>query len=306
MLKKIILMLLVLMYAPLIGHASTLTQTIRVEALIDGRSQLILRGDTAQWFNLDYAAPGRHEFRNEPTIINGVEWYPVWPDYPDAENRSCHCYSDIFYGVEPPLPQSDMTVTLNIIRSRYDTHIAQYPDAGNNYALIIEFNDNPPGGSDIYINDVVIELEIKVLDVPVDIKPQSCPNPLNFGSKGVIPAAILGTNTFEVTKVDPASIRLEGVAPLRSSLEDVATPYVPFVGKSNSSDCTDKGSDGLLDITLKFDSQEIYSMIESTLGREVNDGETLILPLTGNLREEFGGTPIKGEDVVVIKKKGQK
>lgn len=47
-------------------------------------------------------------------------------------------------------------------------------------------------------------------------------------------------------------------------------------------------------------------MIESTLGREVNDGETLILPLTGNLREEFGGTPIKGEDVVVIKKKGQK
>lgn len=122
---------------------------------------------------------------------------------------------------------------------------------------------------------MVIELEIKVLDVPVDIKPQSCPNPLNFGSKGVIPAAILGTNTFEVTKVDPASIRLEGVAPLRSSLEDVATPYVPFVGKSNSSDCTDKGADGLLDLTLKFDSQEIYRMIESTLGREVNDGETL-------------------------------
>ncbi len=76
-------------------------------------------------------------------------------------------------------------------------------------------------------------------------------------------------------------------------MEDVATPYVPFVGKSNSSDCIDKGSDGLLDLTLKFDSQEIYRMIESTLGREVNDGETLILPLTGNLREEFGGTPIK-------------
>lgn len=306
MVKKIILMLFLLMYTPLIGHASTVTQTIRVEALIDGRSQLILRGDSAQWFHLDWAAPGRIDFQNAPTVINGVEWYPVWPDYPDAENRFCNCYSDIFDGVEPPLPQSDMTVMLNIIRSRYDTHIAQYPDVGNNYTLIIEFNDNPPRGGDTYINDVVIELEIELLEVPVDIKPQSCPNPLNFGSKGVITAAILGTNTFDVTKVDPASIRLEGVAPLRSSLEDVATPYVPFVGKSNSSNCTDKGPDGLLDLTLKFDSQEIYRMIESILGREVNDDETLILPLTGNLREEFGGTPIGGEDVVVIKKKGQK
>ena len=34
--------------------------------------------------------------------------------------------------------------------------------------------------------------------VPIDIKPQSCPNPLNVNSKGVLPVAILGTDTFDV------------------------------------------------------------------------------------------------------------
>lgn len=51
--------------------------------------------------------------------------------------------------------------------------------------------------------------------VPVDVKPTSCPNPLNVGSKGVLPIAILGAEDFDVTTVDPESVRLEGVAPLR-------------------------------------------------------------------------------------------
>jgi hypothetical protein len=38
---------------------------------------------------------------------------------------------------------------------------------------------------------------------------------------------------------------------------------------------------------------------------EVNDGDVLVLQLTGNLKEEFGGTAIVGEDVVVILKKGK-
>ncbi|MBN1391621.1 MAG: NHL repeat-containing protein, partial [Sedimentisphaerales bacterium] len=60
--------------------------------------------------------------------------------------------------------------------------------------------------------------------VMVDIKPGVCPNPVNVKSKGVLPAAILGTADFDVTKIDPASIRLAGVAPLRSAYKDVAAP----------------------------------------------------------------------------------
>lgn len=147
----------------------------------------------------------------------------------------------------------------------------------------------------------LVPLPPSVIEVPVDIKPGSCPNPLNVKEKGVLPIAILGTSDFDVTQVDPASVRLEGVAPLRWSLEDVATPFEPFIGKEDAFDCTDEGPDGFLDLTLKFDAQEIVA----ALG-DVNDGDVLVLTLTGNLLEEFDGTPIQGEDVVVILEKGEK
>jgi hypothetical protein len=136
--------------------------------------------------------------------------------------------------------------------------------------------------------------------VPLDIKPQSCPNPLNVKDKGVLPVAILGTDTFDVTQVDPASVRLEGVAPLRWEMEDVATPFEPFLGKQDCfADCTTDGPDGYLDLTLKFDAQEVIA----ALG-DVEDGDCLVLGLTGNLKEEYHGGPFVGEDVVWIKKKG--
>lgn len=140
------------------------------------------------------------------------------------------------------------------------------------------------------------------LPVPIDIKPMGCPNNLNFRSGGVIPVAILGTEDFDVTTIDQNSIRLSGATPLRISFENVATPFTHFVGKESSSECTDEGPDGFLDLTLKFDTQEVIQALESLLGRDLENGEEVILPMTGNLKPEFGGTPIRGEDFVVIKK----
>lgn len=133
--------------------------------------------------------------------------------------------------------------------------------------------------------------------VPVDIKPTSCRNPLNVGAKGVLPVAILGTEDFDVTQVDPASVELEGVSPLRWSLEDVATPYEPYLGKEDAYDCTEEGPDGFMDLTLKFDTQEVVAALGN-----VSDGDVLVLQLTGNLLEEGS---FVGEDVVVILKKGK-
>jgi hypothetical protein len=142
------------------GARFPITRIDRIEALIDGRSQLILQDNTAQWYHLDYAAPGRHEFRNEPTVINGVEWFPIWPDIPDEENRDCNCYSDVFTGLYPSLPSEDFNVKLKPVRSRSETRIIQEPTSGNDYALIIEFDDNSPGGSDSYIVEIELEHEI--------------------------------------------------------------------------------------------------------------------------------------------------
>ncbi|CAB1084824.1 hypothetical protein D1AOALGA4SA_12332 [Olavius algarvensis Delta 1 endosymbiont] len=145
----------------------------------------------------------------------------------------------------------------------------------------------------------VEEPELVLYSVAVDIKPQSCPNPLNTKSKGVLPVAVLGAEDFDVTKIDPASMFLKGVPPIRWALEDVATPFEPTINKEDCfEDCNNLGPDGYMDLTLKFKTQEIVADFDST-----QDGDCMVLSLTGHLREKFNSTPILGEDVVHIQKK---
>jgi hypothetical protein len=139
--------------------------------------------------------------------------------------------------------------------------------------------------------DVDITILRAVVPVAVDIKPQSCPNTINLRNKGVLPVAILGTEDFDVTMVDPATITLAGVSPLRWGLEDVATPF-----EGELCDCHQLGPDGWLDLTLKFDMQEVTA----ALG-DPQDGDLLELTLTGILKAEFDSLPVEGADCVVIR-----
>jgi hypothetical protein len=127
------------------------------------------------------------------------------------------------------------------------------------------------------------------LEVSVDIKPVSCPNPINVKSSGLLAVAVLGSEDVDVSSIDSASIRLAGVAPNRSSYEDVATP----VSDSNECECSTEGPDGFLDLTLKFEIQRIVE----ALG-EVGHGDDLVLGLTGVLLDE---TLIVGRDCVIIR-----
>jgi hypothetical protein len=126
-------------------------------------------------------------------------------------------------------------------------------------------------------------------DVPVDINPRSCPNRLNLVSKCVLPVAILGTADFDVKTIDPTTVNLKGVAPLRWSLKDVATPYEPFAGKTDIYQCNTLGPDRNLDLMLMFDTEEVAAAI--------GDFDVVILELSGQLRD---GTEIKGEDSAFI------
>jgi hypothetical protein len=157
------------------------------------------------------------------------------------------------------------------------------------------YGGNAAGQNDLMLLHYTIEVP-----VAADARPGSCPNPLNARGRGVLSVAILGAGDFDVTQIDPASVRLEGLAPSESALEDVATPFEPYHGKEGALDCTDDGPDELLDLTLKFDSQEVVQAIEAALGREVLHGEVVTITVTGSLRDEFGGTPIRGEDVMVV------
>ena len=142
-----------------------------------------------------------------------------------------------------------------------------------------------------------IECQLPLVPVYVDIKPSSCPNPLNLKSKGVLPVAVLSTEEFDVTTIDPMTILLsreeveEGVAPIRSDYEDVATPF-----EGELCDCHDLNGDGYADLTLKFKTQELVE----TLGLGEVAGDEIPLTLTGNLRESEGGTAIKGADCILV------
>jgi len=145
------------------------------------------------------------------------------------------------------------------------------------------------------------------LEVPVDIKPYRCPNYLNMKRKfGVLHVSILGTETFNVEHIAPKSIRLLDVEPLwcsfmrRHSMRDVGTPFEPYVGKEFPDDCNTDGPDGIVDLNLMFVKKKVIKAIEKGLDCGPRIGDVIVLPLTGNLKEEFGGTPFVGEDVVVI------
>jgi hypothetical protein len=139
-------------------------------------------------------------------------------------------------------------------------------------------------GSGIFYDN--INFGLAPLSASLDIKPGSCPNPINTRSNGLLPAALLGTDSFDVNEIDLASLRLEGVAPFLSSYEDVAQPYGGYL-----CGCTEAGADGLLDLTLKFSTQSIISAIGSS---ELGD---VTLTLTGTL---LNGTPIEGQDCVIF------
>lgn len=193
--------------------------------------------------------------------------------------------------------------------------------------ILVGSFDTPGSGFDVEIKDDLILvadkegglaiLKWRPFNVAFDIKPGSCPNPLNVKSyrntgidsdwdaagdilakvspsqpdrRAVFPVAILGTAGFDVTEIDITTVLLEGVSPLRHSLEDVATPVGP---DAEECECRDDGPDGFDDLTLKFDKYEIVQ----TLG-EVYDGAIIPLTMSGKLLD---GTPFEGVDCVVIR-----
>jgi hypothetical protein len=116
----------------------------------------------------------------------------------------------------------------------------------------------------------------------IDIKPGSCPNPINMNKKGVTPVAIVGDGKLDLRSINPADIRLAGVAPVKFSYEDVASA-IPQ--PATSYDCTTSLADGQEDLSLMFLTQDLVAAIKENkevLGREPFDGEQVELVLTIN------------------------
>jgi len=112
--------------------------------------------------------------------------------------------------------------------------------------------------------------------VDIDVKPGSDPNSVNVNTKGVLPVAIIGSDDFDATQIDPSSISaytksLDAAAggvstsPLRCSIDDV-------------------NEDGILDVNCKFSKEGLML-----------DCWTNGIIISGNL---FDGTPFTGSDTI--------
>ena len=128
------------------------------------------------------------------------------------------------------------------------------------------------------------------LKVLVDIQPDECLNVLNVYRSGVFPVAVLGSADFDVTQIDPASVRLEGVVPQGSSLADV----------TDTSACV-KAPDGKPDLTFAFDLQTLVSGLKNG-GLILENGQKVGLVLTGTLKAEFGAKPFSSGQAVAIER----
>ena len=135
----------------------------------------------------------------------------------------------------------------------------------------------------------------RITMVPVDIQPASCGSTFNVNERGILTVAINGTSDLDVSQIDPASVRLEGVGPTRWVFQDVSNPDFPLLGKSGPRACTGAGPDGVEDLVLQFDGGQVAAAFDP-----VPDGTVGIVKLTGTLLAAYGGYPILGEDAVVV------
>jgi len=103
--------------------------------------------------------------------------------------------------------------------------------------------------------------------IDIDIKPGSCPNSINLGSKGVVPVAVLTTEVFDASTVDPSTVKFAGASPVRWTMEDV-------------------NGDGDVDLLFHFKTQELNLTEDNT--------EATLTGFT------YGGQPIEGTDSVRI------
>jgi RNA polymerase sigma factor (sigma-70 family) len=126
--------------------------TIHVQAYIDGRSRLCVSGNTVHWSSLEYDPPGKQGNAERPTLINGQKWYPAWSSLPVGTLS----VSDNYKQLTPPLPRAAVTVSVNPINARGKVWVVQQPSAGNDYTLIVEFDDSAPSGAASYTVDLLI------------------------------------------------------------------------------------------------------------------------------------------------------
>jgi Tol biopolymer transport system component len=211
--------------------------------------------------------------------ISGMICFPDWsPNGSKIAFSDCYFpYAGEIYEINP-----DGTGLVNLTNSpfpMFDINPAWAPDGTK-----ITFQSSSGGSFDIHVmntdgtdrknisnhpaDDIDADWQPLSL-IDIDIKPDSYPNGINLNSMGRVPVAILTTDDFDATTVDPTSVIFAGAYPIRWTPQDV-------------------DYDGDLDLIFHFRTQEL-NLDENSTDAKL-EGET------------FSGLAFYGIDTVKIKK----
>lgn len=157
------------------------------------------------------------------------------------------------------------------------------PLAGPEYVVELRVTNEVASGAgsitlayaDPYAHSIMF---MGVREASVDIKPMSWPNPVNVKSKGVVPVAVLGSEMFDATTIDPMTVSLAGVMPTKWSVSDA-------------------NYDGYMDMVFHFDTQTLVGALGP-----VADGDEMMLSMMGMLSD---GNWFYGSDMIRVLVKGK-
>lgn len=116
---------------------------LTVRTLIDGADRLMIRGDKVWFEHLAYELPGRWSGSDYPTTFNkDYEWKPVWNGDFSDEFEIPDEDAVLPMGIE--FDEDTLKVKSN--RGKGQVTIAEYPNAGNDYTLVLYLDDRGPYG----------------------------------------------------------------------------------------------------------------------------------------------------------------
>jgi len=134
-----------------------------------------------------------------------------------------------------------------------------YGQVAMNSVLTGTYGNGDPINLKVY-SSVPIQLSPPaVSEVEIDIKPGGNPNNINLKSRGVVPVAVLTTDNFDASTVDPSTVLFAGASPVRWKLCDV-------------------DEDGDDDILFHFKTQDLNleeDITEATLTGETNNEDVI-------------------------------
>ena len=133
----------------------------------------------------------------------------------------------------------------------------------------------------------------------LDIKPESCVNPLNITSSGKVTMAILGSFDFDVTNIVRNSLLLLGdLAPAHIFVENVSAP--PTDGEFSCGVCYGP-PDGYADLVMQFYVEDIVEILKERMKPEDWLPDTRIeLTLKGYFNDESNNYKFEASDCVEL------